>query len=402
MAITLRLMSGRIARGAIAGVCLLALFSAACEQKPAQVKPIKPTAGPVEAAPSEESAPTPEPTPAPEPAPTPAPTPDAPPAEVTFTVAHHPEADLRLVTYNILWNTIFEEESVEGAAKFARVVRALDPDILAVQEIGLPAWKREQDPNARDWSAEDVTRVMNKVAPQPGGATWHVFQAFDNVIISKYPLKMTAEETVPPGERKQALALIDLPDDRFAVDFYLLNNHYKCCGGEQNDPRRQQQSDSIIAWLRDAREAGGEIDLPKGTPFAVVGDLNIVGTFQPVQTLIDGNISDEDIYGADGAPDWDGTPLTDLHPRHNGVGPDDYTWRDDNSEWKPGRLDYIIFTDSVLEPMRQFVLNTTTLSDADLKAAGLEKFDITVDDVGKEFDHMPLVVDFRVRPLVSE
>lgn len=308
-----------------------------------------------------------------------------------------PEADLRLMDYNVLWNTLFEEESAQGAAKFARLVRALDPDILTLQEIGLPSWKREQDPQARDWKAADVVRLMNKIQPPPPSGTWYAHQAYDNVIVSKYPLRMSASNTRPRGQRQQALALVDLPDATFALDFYVMNNHYKCCGGEDNDPQRQQQSDAIIAWLRDARTPGGAIDLPPGTAIAVTGDLNIVGGFQPVQTLLNGDIRDEARYGEDFPPDWDDTALADLHPRHNIDGADDYTWRNDNDQWAPGRIDFIIYTDSVLEVAKKFVLNTTTMTDEDLRAAGLERFDVTVDNEGKEFDHLPLVVDFRVR-----
>ena len=321
-----------------------------------------------------------------------------PPRAATSTFLDRPaDADLRLMNYNVLWNTIFEEESPEGAAKFARLVRALDPDILTLQEIGLPSWKRERNPNARDWNTADVVQRMNAIHPPPEGGTWYAHQAYDNVIVSKYPLKMTAVDTEPRGQRRQALALVDLPNDTFAIDFYLMNNHYKCCGGEDNDPQRQQQSDAIIAWLRDARTPGGAIDLPPNTAIAVTGDLNIVGAFQPVQTLIDGDIQDETRYGEDFPPDWDDTGLADLHPLHNIDGPDDYTWRNDDDEWNPGRLDYILYTDSVLDAVQSFILNTTTMNAGDLQAAGLQRYDVTADNEGRQFDHLPLLADFRVR-----
>jgi endonuclease/exonuclease/phosphatase family metal-dependent hydrolase len=305
--------------------------------------------------------------------------------------------DLRVVSYNVLWNTIFEDISPDGAAKFARVVRALDPDILAIQEIGATSWMRDEDPNVRDWNAADVAALMDEVHPLAAGRHWHTHKGSDNVIISKYPLEMRRTGTIPRGDRDQAIALVDLPDDRFAFDFYVMNNHYKCCGGYDNDPRRQKQSDAIIAWIRDARTPGGEIDLPPGTAIAVLGDLNIVGGFQPVQTLIDGDIVDEGAFGADCPPDWDDTEMVDAHPMHNVRGPEDYTWRNDNDRWEAGRLDYIVFTDSMLRPVKRFVLNTTMMSDAELKQAGLKRYDICVDDEGREFDHLPLVVDLRPR-----
>ena len=304
-------------------------------------------------------------------------------------------SDLRVVDYNILWNNIFPEISEQNSARFGRVVRALCPDVICIQEIGVTSWMLEENPNARDWTAEDVAAQLNDVAPLAAGGTWHAFRGSDTVIISRFPLTMTRTNTVPPGEREQAIALVDLPDDVYDFDLYVMNNHFKCCGGTDNDPRRQQQSDSIIAWIRDARTPGGEIDLPEDTAVIVCGDLNIVGGFQPVQTLIDGDIVDETTYGDDFSPDADGTAMTDAHPLHNIVGPDDYTWRNDNDKWAPGRLDYIVYSDSVLPAVKKFILDTTLMSDAGLKAAGLQRLDVAVDNEGKEIDHYPLVIDFR-------
>ena len=315
-------------------------------------------------------------------------------AEKTFIDRDKP-TDLRFISYNILWNNIFEEISEQNAARFGRVMRALKPDVICIQEIGVTSWMLEKDPDARDWSAEDVAAQVNDVASLPNGGKWHAFRGKDNVIISRFPLTLTRTNTTPPGEREQAIALVDLPNDAYDFDLYVMNNHFKCCGGTDNDPRRQKQADSIIAWIRDARTPGGEIDLPEDTAVIVCGDLNIVGGFQPVQTLIDGDIIDEATYGDDFAPDTDGTAMTDAHPLHNIVGPDDYTWRNDNDKWAPGRLDYIVYTDGVLPAVKKFLLNTTTMTDADLKAAGLERLDIAVDNEGKEFDHFPLVIDFR-------
>ena len=305
-------------------------------------------------------------------------------ARQTFSIERLDPSDLRLVTYNVYFDYIFPDVNAEQAEKFIRVVRALDPDILNLQEI-----KR---------GGQAVADLLNERLPLPEGA-WHAFGGRQNVIVSKYPITMGTDHTIPAGQRKLAMALVDLPDDRFGVDFYVSNNHHKCCGGTDNDPERQQQSDAVMCWIRDARTPGGNIDLRPGTPFAIVGDLNIVGSMEPVETLVTGDIANNGTYGPDFAPDWDGTPLTDAHPLHNGVGPADYTWRNDLDEWAPGRLDYIIYSDSVLQAVQKFILNTTTLPQEVLQASGLEQMDITLDQEGKHFDHLPLVIDFHVREL---
>ena len=298
-------------------------------------------------------------------------------------------AQLRLVNYNVNWDRIFPDVNQSGAEKFQRLVKALDPDILTIQEIG------DRDA-ARKKNAEGVARLMDAISPLPAGGTWYTYQGQDNVIVSKYPLSMTSDLLYPSSYRDPAMALVDLPDDRFKVDLYVLNNHFKCCDPRRFDSIRQKQADAIVSWLRDARTAGGQIDLPQKTAIIITGDLNLVGSLQPLTTLLTGDIINADLYGEDFAPDWDDSELADAHPLHNVVGPDDYTWRNDPSEYEPKRMDFVIYSDSVFEVLHKFVLNTTTMSDEDLAKARLEKFDVTMDMAGFNFDHLPLVVDFRV------
>ncbi|QDT00626.1 endonuclease/exonuclease/phosphatase family protein [Adhaeretor mobilis] len=313
-------------------------------------------------------------------------------AQTGTFVDRQQSTDLRTVSYNINWDSIFADNNPAQADKFARVLDALDPDVLNLQEIGDPFCESCTPKNSTD-----VRVLLNTLMPL-GGAGWQVYKGGSNVIASKYPLSMQQYDTTPGGNRSQAIALVDLPDAQFASDFYFLNNHYKCCGNEGGfeDELRQQESDSIVNWLRDARTPGGFVDLPPGTPLAIVGDLNLVGGLQPLDTLIDGNIQDEFNYGPDSVPDWDGTPLTDARPLHNGAGTDEYTWRNDNSPFAPGVLDYVIYSDSALDVGNQFVLNTVAMTPAERAATGLLEFDITMDNDGETYDHLPVVVDFRV------
>jgi endonuclease/exonuclease/phosphatase family metal-dependent hydrolase len=293
-------------------------------------------------------------------------------------------ADFRLMTYNVSWDSIFPGKSVTQAERFQRIIKAVDPDVLALQEI-------------RRFSAAEVAALLEAINPQREGTSWHAFRGNSTAIVSKFPLTMTAARLEPHTYRDPAIAVVDLPDERCPVDLCLISSHFKCCGDLRNDPIRQRQADGIMHWLRDAREAGGEVELPARTAFVVAGDLNLVGGLQPLLTLLTGDISDEAVFGSDFAPDWDETALTDAHPLHNGVGPDDYTWRNDDSDFDPGRLDYVVYTDSVLEAVNGFVLNTTSMSEAELASCGLERFDCCADARGRDVDHLPVVVDFRMR-----
>ena len=289
-------------------------------------------------------------------------------------------SDLRMLTYNPLWNQIFPDDSADNAAKFERIVTAVQPDVINLQEITRPA--------------SDVANLLNQIAPLPSGGFWHTHQGRDNVIASPWPILDTGVSTVPAGERELAIGRIDLPDDAYARDFYIMNNHYACCDGGESG--RQQQSDAMVNWMRDARSVGEFVDLPGHTPMAVLGDLNIVGGPQPLQTVITGDIDDESQYGADSPPDWDGSDLFDARPLHNAVGPEDYTWRNDSSVFQPGRLDYVIFTDSVLSLPHSYVLNTRAMTASELTATGLQTDDVVLDPSQNRFDHLPLVTDFRV------
>jgi hypothetical protein len=133
----------------------------------------------------------------------------------------------------------------------------------------------------------------------------------------------------------------------------------------------------------------------------VLGDLNIVEGPQPLETLLDGNIVNNALFGPDSPPDWDGSRNADAFPLHNGAGPESYTWRNDLEPFDPGRLDYITYTDSALRLGKRFVLNTVAMSDALLASTGLQRFDAILDNVGQNYDHLPVVVDFR-EPLLGD
>lgn len=283
--------------------------------------------------------------------------------------------DLRVVSYNVLWNTIFEGPSTsELPGRFARVINALQPDVLALQEV------------TRGASA--TAQLLNSIAPLPEGATWHAHSHSDNVILSRFPFAQTLQAG------GHADVLVDLPDDRFDRDLFVLGDHLPCCSHE---PGRQFEADQIVRWLEDGRTAGGEFDLPDETPMLVVGDLNIVGSGRPLETLLTGDLFDNDRFGPDSPPDWDGTPLVDARPPHNGTGPEDYTWRDDTQRFDPGILDFVLYTDSVLETANRFVLNPATMSAEDRAATGLQPADVQIDETLGIYDHLPVVVDFRLR-----
>lgn len=303
-----------------------------------------------------------------------------------------PGTHIRVLVYNVHWDAIFDPNDAQNhswkkynkRAEFDRVLRATDPDIVCLQEIN-----EVRDP-------QQLADILDEVRPISGGAKWKAHMGSDNVIVSKFPLTETSIDTIPATRRRHAAALIDLPDDRFRKDAYIINAHYKASGGDRNIRRRQRHSDAIIKWLRDARTPGDQIDLPQGTPMFVLGDLNVYETdpHYHLTTLITGDIVNENVFGPDSKPDWDGTPMTDLLPVHNGAGTVNWTWRDDTQEFNPGDLDHVVYTDSCVKIVKSFVLNTTTMSAEELEESGLQPADVVLDMSSGEFDHLPIVFDF--------
>ena len=275
----------------------------------------------------------------------------------------------RMVSYNVHFDDLFD--SSNGRAQLQRMIGALDADVYNFQE-------------AFDTSASDVVAMFNTFSPLGGGQAWRAHKGRNQLIISRHDLSLQQTD-VPNGSRGIAMAQVDMPDLFFANDMYVLNNHFPCCNNESG---RQSEADAISAWIQDAITTGGDFDLAQDTAIAVLGDLNIVNGPNSLNTLINGNGS---------SPDWDGTSLADSHPFHNATGSDDWTWRNDNSQFDPGVLDYILFTDSVLEMNHGFILNPSQMSAADLQASGLLATDFKLDQTSGtsgEFDHLPLVVDF--------
>ena len=278
-------------------------------------------------------------------------------------------AHIRIATWNVQNDGLFGGGSAEQAQ--GRMLEAMDPDVLIVNEV----W---------DHNAVDVRDKIEQHLPSGANEAWYaVMRDAGNVIVSRYPILQSWE--VNPGYRITA-ALLDLgaTSDK---DLLVIANHWRCCSADED---RQNEADSVIGFLRDAKTVGGVITLPEGTPFVLGGDLNLVGWRQQLDTIITGDIQDEGTYGTDEAPDWDGADFADPRSRQ----PDDratYTWRNDFSSYYPGQLDWILFTDSVLDLHNHFVLETRTMTVATLAANGLE-----LDDTTDASDHAPRVADFTV------
>lgn len=309
-----------------------------------------------------------------------------------------PAKTIRVLSYNVNWDSIFpaddpqnhELREFDRQDSFVRIMRAIGPDVLCLQEINYLR------------STQDLSNFLTEVIDD--GHTWQVANVGDMVIATRFEL-IEEDYKIVIGSYiaalQQAAALVDLPDSVYGpTDLYLVCAHFKSGGSTEDILLRSRQADVIAAHIRDFETIGGDIDLPDQTPFVILGDFNAYDTDPALHlsTFIRGDIYDEDSYGEDFLPDWDASPLADLLLSHNGLEEVFYTWRNDAELFNPYPLDRIIFSDSVLAVQNAFILNTTLLSADPLNSLGLLPNDVILDPESGFYDHLPLVVDFALQP----
>ena len=293
------------------------------------------------------------------------------PAPLTPTTIREPDqGSCRIMTYNVLHDGIFDEER---APAFGRVLNAIQPDIIGFQEI-------------YNHDHEDTKTFVESVLPLQDEEQWYSEKVNPDIIaVSKFPI---TESYYVEGN---GAFILDLRT-KFNCYMLFIVAHPPCC---QNEEGRQYEIDAIMAFIREAKQPGAGLNLPENTPVLIVGDMNLVGYAQQLETLLTGEIVNHNEFGESFTPDWDGTDYTDLLPRHTNMSLF-FTWYAEYSSYSPGRLDFIIYSDSVIEPVRSFVLFTPGMQHDSLDASGLIS-----DDAIVASDHLPVVGDFVYTVLID-
>lgn len=291
-----------------------------------------------------------------------------PPTPISFE--KRDSTDIRLLSHNVLSSSLMDSDYQEY---FQRMYVSLKPDIIALQEM-----------------YENTNQLHSLISSWFPNDQWFISNQFwNNIIISKYPI--LAQDFLTASDRTMVV-LLGMEND-LGSDLIIFNSHLACC---DNDESRQDDADEFVSIWRDWRENGnGPFTLIENTPFIHVGDFNLVGDRQQLTTLTEGDIVDENTFGSDYALDWDGTPITDLFSRHTHKRMN-YTWRRDYSSFSPGKLDYILYTDSVLDTAKHFVLNTLTMDSASLSMYGLDAWDSY-----NASDHLLRVFDIAVEDQIN-
>ena len=277
------------------------------------------------------------------------------------------EDDIRIVTYNT-WNDGFLDE--ERQPHFKRIIQALDPDVIALQE---------------HWDWDEIDDIIQSWFPdEPWHASW---THRDMVVLSRFSI---IDDASLISSGRTMCALLDT-EEELGKNLLIINSHLSCCAS--NEDRQQQVDEFLSVWREWISNENGPFNLEDETPFVHVGDFNFVGYRQQVETIRIGDIVDENEYGEDFLPDWDNTAVVDLFSRHTHkrMG---YTWRSDGSSFNPGKLDYIFYSDATIDTGRHFTLNTLAMEEATLMEYGLEW-----DDTQEASDHLPRVFDITLNDL---
>lgn len=262
---------------------------------------------------------------------------------------------VRIVSYNVLNASPMDEPE-----PFSRILRALDPDIVLVQEWydtpadELGAWFNTHLPIAGRWRA--VTGEGRGVA---------VISRLDLAAIGPSGLIIA-----PEGEDRTVRvmpALAETPIGTMAV----ASVHLKCCGsiGSREDTLRIAETQAIAQMIEEqTRDIGPHVRV-------VAGDFNLVGGTEPLYTLARG-------FDADSS---NASVVMPFVLGDNAM----YTWTSPTSRFLPSRLDYAVYSDSSAVLERSFVFDPARLSSEVLKSLNLDELDAMVSD------HRPLVFDLR-------
>ena len=281
-----------------------------------------------------------------------------------ITLERRNENNIRVVSYNT-WNEGILDS--ERQIHFKRILQALDPDIIALQEHA-------------DW--EEIDDIIQSWFPEE---QWHASWTHnDLVVLSRF--QITNDASIISSGRTMA-ALLDT-EEELGKNLLIFNSHLSCC--DNNEARQQQVDEFSGEWRNWVKDESGPFPIDYGTPFIHLGDFNYVGYKQQVETIRNGDIENEGEYGIDFLPDWDSTAIVDLFSRHTHkrMG---YTWRKDGSSFNPGKLDYLFYSDASIDTGKHYILNTLAMDEL-----ALDYYNLQLDDTQEASDHLPLVFDIVI------
>lgn len=268
--------------------------------------------------------------------------------------------DVRVLSYNVLKDNLFNSSLRQP---YKRIFQSIEPDIIGLCEI-------------YDNSSSQTASLIESFLPSSGGKKWYHAEVNPDIrVVSRYPI-VNSRSIDGNGAFH-----IDMGDKQLL----FIVAHLPCC---DNETGRQAEIDKIMAFVRSVKFGISPFQIPLNAPIIIVGDMNLVGLRQQVNTLLTGDIINNNNFGPDFKPDWDNSDFEDAKPGTTEL-PFTFTWYNDFGSYSAGRLDYIIYTGSRMSLSNCFALWSPVLPTDKLLSTGLQKY-----DVPNASDHLPIVADF--------
>lgn len=269
------------------------------------------------------------------------------PRVVRRPAARLEDTAIRIASFNTLREGLVDPNR---APAFARLLRAVAADVYCFQE---------------ERQSKDLKGVITRLVPDDSKRPWRLHRQRDCVIATRLPIVPVRVPDV-----RSAYAVVEAaPGHRILV----VSTHPAAGGwiGNQRDRWRIEEMTSIGKNIESVRAGRFEgLTVAPDLPAVVIGDYNLVGSRTPLDILTDPR--------GPGLVHW-------LLPHL--AGESVTTWRDDSSGFWPGLLDLVTHSPT-LSRRNGFILDSTRLDKAGLRALGLRPWDSQVSD------HLLLVADF--------
>lgn len=287
-----------------------------------------------------------------------------------------PTGTVRIANWNIQRDGMFERPG-----NIQRVLAALDPDVLLLQEVGadrdaadVSAWLnahlRDDDDDDRPWQAVVTT------SSEPDARTLRCAVAVRDPLTIEDAMTDIDMPALGGDARPYDVRAVVATIEHAGRRMIATSLHLRCCGGAggPEDATRQAELRAVARVMR-------RFTNQQGMPVEGVvigGDFNLVGSGHLLPTFAR-------------SLDTDGSTLAvadayRINRRTNA------TWADRDQPFAPGRLDFVLYGDAGLTAQQAFVFCTSDLDSQQLRRRGLHCADSPLAS-----DHRPVVVDLHWR-----
>jgi endonuclease/exonuclease/phosphatase family metal-dependent hydrolase len=358
--------------------------------------------------------------------------------------------DVRLMTWNILDGICSTNNKTEGFNNWSalvRIVSAMRPDVLVMQEVG------DNDGNGTGSGVDSVstlttvldlflhggddpyrggtpvTAYVQKYAPGYDLPYVYVSAKTDNynrnVLLSRMPFSDLNGDTkstysdIPlllghlyatagnGGIRGFLMAELELSDDPYLGDLVVGTAHLKA-GGSSQDRQDRLNASQRIAYVLDYWYNGGGLGVPD--PHAKIVDsppaTDILDDWTPI--LVGGDWNEDELNnGRRGPVDW--ITRAEVNGGDDGTDRDRSDMQYDSAVHQfdgrrntqsGSKLDYIGWQDSITLVGNQFLFHTSGTPSGALPAE-VRGFPVPGVTSGTASDHTPVIVDF-ILPLIGD